>query len=162
MLTPKSKQSNQTQKNSSIPVAPPPQGVHQVYRLLLSRLLLREKACIKSFNSTCRSSHFHIPLQRDLGSRGHLDSKEARLACANLYFHSALGGLAILTCLVGYMMVCLSLLHPTNGEVSFVSTIPILNPTFQPGASRTFSRSGLAGSVFTNVPAAARPESEKK
>jgi hypothetical protein len=52
-------------KNSPIPVAPPPKGVHQVYRLLLSGRLLREKACIKSFNSTCRFISFpHTPAKR--------------------------------------------------------------------------------------------------
>jgi hypothetical protein len=162
MLTPKFKQSNQTQK--IVPYRWPP--LQKVFTRFIDRcypgVCFARKLVLRASIQHAASSHFHIPLQRDLGSKGLLDSKEARLACANLYFHSALGGLAILTCLVGYMMVCLSLLRPTNGEVSFVSTIPFLIPTFQPGASRTFSRSGLAGSVFTNVPAAARPESEKK
>jgi hypothetical protein len=149
-------------KDGPIPVAPPPKVFTRFIDCCYPGVCFARKLVLRASIQHAARLISTYPCKEIWGAKGFLDSKEARLACANLYFHSALGGLAIFTCLVGYRMVCLSLLHPTNGEVSFVSTIPFLIPTFQPGASRTFSRSGLAGSVFTNVPAAARPESEKK
>lgn len=117
---------------------------------------LHRKAWPESFNSYVPPliSFPHTPAKKIWGAKGLLTARGPIGVCQSLFPLCARRSRNFLLGLVGYMMVCLSLLHPTNGEVSSVPTIPFLIPTFHTCTSRTFSRSGLAGPVFMNVPAA--------
>jgi len=141
-------------------------GVHQVYRLLLSRLFasivkLDRRASIQM----CRFISFpHTPARRSGEQQGSRQQRGPIGVCQSLfYFHSLRSAVSqfFFACLVGYRMVCLSLMHPANGEVPFVPTISIFDSHVPSCTSRTFSRSGLAGPVFHGFPAA-RPSRLRK
>lgn len=96
-----------------------PKGVHQVYRLLLSGLLhFYRKACVESFNLQVPLMLMLIstyPCKKIWGTEKDLDNEEARLACANLYFHSSRSAVSqFFTCLVGHMNGLFKLVAPSQ------------------------------------------------
>ena len=116
MRPPKS-HSNQTQKDGFPQPVLFPKGVHQVYRLLLSGLLhFIVKLVSRASIYRCRSCSFpHTPCKKIWGAEKDLGSEEARLACANLYFHSLRSAVSqFFTCLVGYMNGLFKLVAPSQ------------------------------------------------
>ena len=65
--------------------------------VVIRAFAFHRKACVKSFNSYAASSHFHIPLQEDLGSEKGFGQRRGPIGvvCQSLFPLFALGGLAI-------------------------------------------------------------------